>query len=773
MIGQTVSHYKIVEKLGEGGMGVVYRAEDIKLKRTVALKFLPPELTRDLEAKDRFIQEAQAASALQHNNICTIHDIDETDDGPEGAGRLFIVMDCYEGEPLKSRIARGPLRIEDAVDIAVQVGSGLSKAYEKGIVHRDIKPANIFITTDGTVKILDFGLAKLAGGQTRLTKAGSTVGTAAYMSPEQAGGEEVDARTDIWSLGVVMYEMLTGRLPFESGYEQALIYSILNEQPRPMTSQRRNVPFDLERIVMRAMAKRPEDRHRRVDEVLADLLAVRENLKTASFERGMKRSIAPRKRRKLWFSIVAVVIIVVVAVLFFPRSETEVIDSIAVLPLQNLSGDPGQEYFSDGMTETLITELQKIKSLRVISRTSVMRYKKAEKLLPEIAKELNVKGVIEGAVLRSGDRVRVNVQLIQASPEKHLWANMFDRDMQDILVLQSEVARAIVQEIKVAVTPAEQIRMVSTYRVNPEAHEAYLKGLYFRALQSRGDVEKALSYFRQAVEKDPQYANAWAGLSDAYLMMDLRQSPPRYRTQSLSAAHKSLELESTLAEGHVALGLVRECYDWNWMAAEQSIRRAVELNPNSWYAHSEYGILLQRTGRAKEALSALRKGVDLNPAYWGAYLRLALAYIATGDHRLAIESLQKASELTTESNAWIAYALGWESLREGSYDKARQLFKKADPYFEIFVDAAQGNRQKALRNILRLEKAALDPAWKSYLLATAYASLGSNEKAISQLENLYAANPMWLIDIKVDPFLKVLHSHARFVVLLKKIGLDQ
>ncbi|MBI4547041.1 MAG: protein kinase [Ignavibacteriae bacterium] len=767
MIGQTISHYKILEKLGEGGMGVVYKAQDTKLDRLVALKFLPQHLLYDPTAKARFIQEAKGASAINHPNITTVYEIDEVE------GKSFIAMEFIEGKSLKEFIEKKELPIDKIINIALQICEGLNKAHEKGIVHRDIKPANVFVMTDGTVKILDFGLAKLAGGQTRLTRAGSTLGTAAYMSPEQARGEEVDARTDIWSLGVVMYEMITGQLPFKSEYEQALIYSILNEEPKPMASVRSGVPLDLEQIVQRSMAKKPGDRYRAVDDMSADLRILWESFKMTSAKLRAIKAVAPKTRRKVWYGIAALLLIVAVVVFFFPKSQPQVMDSIAVLPLQNLSGDPNQEYFSDGMTEALITELQKIKSLRVISRTSVMRYKKAEKLLPEIAKELDVKGVIEGAVLRSGDKVRVNVQLIQASPEKHLWASTFDTDMQDILALQSEVARAIVQEIKVAVTPEEQMKMVSTYKVNPEAHEAYLKGLYFRSLQTREDIEKALSHFQQAVEKDPQYASAWAGLSDAYLMMDLRQSPPKYRTQSLSAAEKTLQLDPTLAEGHVALGLIRECYDWNWTAAEQSFKRAVELNPNNWFAHSEYGILLQRTGRAGAALPELKRSVDLNPVYWGAYYRLALAYVAIGDHRLAIEQLQKASELAVESNLWIASSLGWEYLQEGSYDRARELFKKADPYLEIFADAAQGNTQQALTNILRLEKASIDPAQKSFRLATAYAYLGKDEKAISQLESLYAFNPMVFIDIKVDPYLKTLHSHPRFVSLLKKIGLEK
>ncbi len=380
MIGQTISHYKILGKLGAGGMGVVYKAQDTKLKRTVALKFLPPELTRDPEAKERFIHEAQAASALDHNNICTIYEVAETDEG-----QLFIAMACYEGETLKKRIDRGPLTIQDALDIGLQVAQGLQKAHEKGIVHRDIKPANILITTDGVAKIVDFGLAKLAG-QTKLTKAGSTLGTEAYMSPEQARGETVDHRTDIWSLGVMMYEMVTGQLPFKSEYHEALAYSILNEQPSPVTGLRTGVPMELERIISKCIEKKAVDRYQHADELLVDLKSLKRRVETGEVERGtVVAKPLVRRRLAVYGGIAIIVVAAIIGIVYFLLPTRGVLDSIAVLPLDNLSGDPTQEYFSDGMTDELITELQKIKSLRIISRTSVKQYKGTKKTLPEIA----------------------------------------------------------------------------------------------------------------------------------------------------------------------------------------------------------------------------------------------------------------------------------------------------------------------------------------------------------------------------------------------------
>jgi serine/threonine protein kinase len=470
MIGQTISHYRILEEIGGGGMGVVYKAEDTKLKRIVALKFLPPELTRDKEAKTRFIHEAQAASALQHNNICSIHEIDETPDG-----RLFISMDCYEGETLKDKIANGPLPLEEAMDIAFQVAAGLSEAHAAGMVHRDIKPANTIVTDKGDVKILDFGLAKLAG-QTKVTKTGMTVGTVAYMSPEQAKGDETDSRSDIWSLGVMLYEMLADRLPFRGEVEPAMLYSIMNEDPEPVTTIRGDVPIGVEDIIEKALAKERANRYETMDALLSDLATQRDQITLGIKERRFRAMRSLKRRKRLAVGTVVVAVLVAAAVLvqvFHTRSMA--IDSVAVLPFANLSGDEEQEYFSDGMTVALIKELGQIRALTVISRTSVMQFNKTDKPLPEIARELNVDAVVEASVLRSGDQVRITAQLIRANPERQMWAESYERDARDVLSLQSEVARAIAGEIQVTLTRHEQERLASVRPIDPEAYELYLR----------------------------------------------------------------------------------------------------------------------------------------------------------------------------------------------------------------------------------------------------------------------------------------------------------
>jgi len=484
MSDQILTHYKILAKLGQGGMGEVYLAEDTKLRRKVALKLLPSHFAADPDARARFEQEARAAAALNHPNICTIYEIGEAED------KFFIAMEYIEGEELKKKVISDQLSVNSVIDIAAQIVEGLKAAHAKGITHRDIKSSNIMVTESGQVKIMDFGLAKM-GGEVHLTKAGMTLGTAAYMSPEQARGEVVDHRTDIWSLGVVLYEMLTGQLPFRGEYEAAMMYSILNEDPQPLTALRTGVPMELERIVNKALAKKAEERYQHIDEVLADLRLIQKDFSAGASKRRLTEVKSFKKKRFYLYGGVATVLAVLIGItLFRGAHETHAIhDSIAVLPLASLSGDPEQEYFTDGMTGALITDLAKISALKVISRTSVMQYKGAKKPLPEIARELQVDVILEGSVLRSGDRVRVTAQLIEAATDRHLWAKSYDHDLRDILTLQSEVAQAVVNEIKIKLTPREQARLTKTRVVNLGCNYAF-KGMYAEAIAAS---DKAIS----------------------------------------------------------------------------------------------------------------------------------------------------------------------------------------------------------------------------------------------------------------------------------------
>jgi serine/threonine protein kinase/cytochrome c-type biogenesis protein CcmH/NrfG len=767
--------YKIIEELGRGGMGIVYKAEDTKLKRRIALKFLPPELTRDPDARERFIQEAQAASALDHPNICTIHEIEDTE-----AGQMYIAMACYEGESLKEKIARGPLEVEEATDIAIQIAQGLAKAHQKDIVHRDIKPANIMMTDEGVAKILDFGLAKLAG-QVRLTRAGTTMGTVAYMSPEQARGDAVDHRTDIWSLGVVLYEMLTGELPFKGEYEQALIHSILNDRPQSVTTVQEDLPPELDRIVGKAMAKDAAERYQYARDLEADLKSLRKRMET---ERVEKKPTGPLSlKRKLLYA--AGGLLVLLAILFLVKitvfkEQQKPIDSIAVLPFQNLSADPEQEYFSDGMTDALIAELSKIKALRVISRTSVMRYKKAEKPLPQIAKELNVTAIIEGSVQRAQDEVRITAQLIRAAPEKHLWANSFIKDFKNILALQSEVAQAIAKEINITMTAEERQQLAGSRPVDPEAHEAYLKGRFFINKFTEADIRKGIAYFEQAIAKDPSFASAYTGLAEGYdNLYSIGLMPAKEAFSKIKAlALKALSIDKSLAEAYVFIGDA-EFYDWKWKPAEENFKRAIELDPNYVTGHFYYAFYFLMMKRYDEALAEVQRALELDPLSTGANYVLISTLWDTQQYDRALA--QAKEMLNIDPNPSYGYfQLGQCYLAKKMYAEAIAHYRKAIELGDLISLAPLATAYVLSGNVMKAREILDDPRTKklpSALLATIYASLGEKERGLELLEKAYEEREMALLVINASPkgFLPAqdsLLADPRFQALMKKIGLE-
>jgi serine/threonine protein kinase len=756
-------------------MGIVYKAEDTKLKRSIAFKFLPPELTRDPDARERFIQEAQAASALDHPNICTIHEIEDTE-----AGQMYIAMAYYEGESLKEKIARGPLKLEEANDIAIQIAQGLAKAHQKDIVHRDIKPANIMITDEGVAKILDFGLAKLAG-QVRLTRTGTTMGTAAYMSPEQARGESVDHRTDIWSLGVVLYEMLSGELPFKGEYEQALIHSILNDQPQRVTTVQKDLPPELDRIIGKAIAKDARERYQHAHDLESDLKSLRKRIETEKEEKKPAKPLS--LGRKLLYaagSLVVLLAIFFLAKITIFKEKQKPIDSIAVLPFQNLSADPEQEYFSDGMTDALITELSKIKALRVISRTSVMRYKKAEKPLPQIAKELNVTAIIEGSVQRAQDEVRITAQLIQATPEKHVWANSFIKNFKNILSLQSEVAQAIAKEINITMTTEERQRLASSRPVDPEAHEAYLKGRFFINKWTEDDIRKGIAYFEQAIAKDPSFALAYTGLAEGYDTlassgcMPKKEAFPKIKALAL----KALSIDNSLAEAYSLIGDA-EFTDWNWKAAEENFKRAIELDPNYVSGHAYYAWYLLLMKRYDEALREGQRALDLDPLSTTANYVLTDIFMFRQQYDRAVS--QAKEFLSIEPNFTDAYVFfGRSYLEKKMFSEAIANYKKAIELgvFSSLVNLAQAYVLSG--NVMKAREILADPRIKnlpSSALARIYASLGERDRALELLEKAYEEREFLLLMINAAPrdFLPACESllaDPRFKALMKKIGLE-
>ena len=751
MIGKTISHYRILEKLGEGGMGVVYKAEDTKLGRPVALKFLLSQLTQDAEAKERFINEARAASALDHSSICTIYEIGRADDD-----QLFIAMAFCEGESLKAKIANGPLDVKETVGIAVRVADGLARAHGKGIFHRDIKPANIMITRDGDVKIVDFGLAVLAG-QARLTRTGTTSGTAAYMSPEQVRGEALDNRTDIWSLGVVLYEMLTGQLPFRGEYEPALTYSILNDKPKPMSSLRHGVPRELERVVKKALGKSQSERYQNVTDLLADLerLAERQSRGTRPGSVARQTRISQTTQRK---------------------------KSIAVLPFRSLSDSKEDEYFSDGTTEDIITQLSKISELRVVSRTSIMRYKNTEKSIPEIGRELGVGTILEGSVRRAGERVRIVAQLLDVQADEHIWAETYDREMKDVFAIQSDVAEKIAAALKAKLSPTEIERIEKKPTESAEAYSLYLKGRFYWNKRRADDLRTAIEYFNQAIEIDPRYAPAYVGLASGYLALpDYAGLPVKeFVPKAEAAARKALELDPTLGEAHAVLGVARQ-HEWDWAGAEIEYRRAIELNPSFPSVHHWYSQMLLFCGRSVEAEAEIRLAQELDP------LSLIIGSLASGkpyyarQYDKAIEQFKKTLELDPNF-AQAHLALGWAYLQQSQFEKGIAEFEKvraiagSSPYGLGGLGnayARAGRKSGAAQVLDELLRFSGEGYSVSYDIALVYLGLGDKNQALEWLESAYGERSTFLEEITMDPVWDGLRSDPRFVALMKKVGLEQ
>jgi serine/threonine protein kinase/Tfp pilus assembly protein PilF len=638
MVGKTISHYKILEKLGEGGMGIVYKAQDLKLDRFVALKFLPSHLTTSEEEKQRFIHEAKAASALDHNNICAIHEIDEIEDG-----QLFISMAYYEGETLDKRIKEKPLPIEEAIDIAIQIAQGLAKAHEKEIVHRDVKPANIMLTKEGVVKVLDFGLAKLSK-QTKLTKEGTTLGTITYMSPEQARGEAVDQRTDIWSLGVMIYEMFTGQLPFRGEYDQAVVYLILNEEPEPISGMDK----EGERIINKALAKILQERYQQVEDILKDLKSLKKKTKSELLQK---------------------------------QSMKESVPSIAVLPLVNMSADPEQEYFCDGMAEEIINALTHIKDLHVVARTSAFSFRGKEIDIREIGRKLNVETLLEGSVRRAGNRLRITAQLINVTDGYHLWSERFDREMKDVFAIQDEISLAIVEKLKVQLLGEEKAQIVKRHTEDPEAYNLYLKGLYFLCKWSEEGTQKGLEYFQQAIEADPNFALAYLGIADIYTTIGLLSlSPPQEIFQKAKdMLKKSLEIDNTLYDAHGTSAGIAFWRDWNWKEAENEFKKALGHNPGHARTHGGYAWYLAVMERFDEAFKEIKMAQELDPLLPLYYAWATAIYTYAGRFEESIEQFRRAIDL--DPNMGLAYFhVGINYLIQKKYREAIVSFQKAIEY---------------------------------------------------------------------------------------------
>jgi serine/threonine protein kinase/tetratricopeptide (TPR) repeat protein len=680
LIGETLSHYRIIEKLGGGGMGVVYKAEDTRLGRYVALKFLPAGAPSDSSAMERFKREARAASALNHPHICTVHDIGERD------RRQFIVMELLEGKTLKYHIAGRAVETGEIARLGVQIAEALEAAHAKGIVHRDIKPANIFVTARDRVKVLDFGLAKLlqpSSADTTMEDSLQTrgpVGTLPYMAPEQVLGRAVDERADIYGLGMVLYEMAAGRRPFREDLASHLTDDILHKAPEGPGKFRPGIKARLDEIVLKCLEKDPSKRYRSAQEVCAAL----EEFATATASGGL----APARDRRVSRALAALVVagVLITGAIFVAAkgrwrtwlgkgSTSPRIESLAVLPLANLTGDTQQDFFVDGMTDELTTDLAQIAALRVTSRTSAIQAKESKRSLPDLARVLSVDAVVEGSVARTGDRVRVTAQLIEAKTDRHLWAKSYERDSHDMMALQDELASDIAREIRVTITPAEQERLVATHSADPVAYGDYLRGRYFWNRRTEDDLHKAKDYFEQAIAKDPSYAPPYSGLADTYFYLGYAWGhlPPKEALPlSQAAAKKAIELDENGAEGHASLGMTRMAYDWDFRTAEDELKRAITLNPSYAHAHHIYSILLGILNRNDEALAEIRKAVDADPLSVPVRNILASRLVVSGRCEEAIAEDKKTIELNPT-----AVHVGYVHDRQAECYKQKGMDKEA------------------------------------------------------------------------------------------------
>jgi len=788
LVGQMLGHYRVIDKAGTGGMGEVYRARDEHLDREVAIKVLPPGTLSDESSRKRFHKEALVLSRLNHPNIATVHDFDTQ------AGVDFLVMEYIPGITMSAKVAGRPLPEKEVVNLGIQLAEGLSAAHEHGVVHRDLKPGNLRLTDDRRLKILDFGLAKLrllatpSATTESLTETQTMAGTLPYMAPEQLLGGEIDARTDIHAAGSVLYEMATGKNPFAEVERSQLIGAILHRPPQPLTSRNPKMSPELERIIWKCLEKEPENRYQSAKELSIDL---RRLSAPWSMEAAILARPRPIWRRRPTIAVFGAIVLALIFGLIFggrrarmPATPTPTkIQSLAVLPFENLSRDPDQEYFNEGMAEALITSLSQISALRVISRTSSMRYKGTKKSLPEIARELYLDAVLVGSVQRSGRRVRITAQLIHAPTDTDLWAGSYDREMQDVLELESSVARAIADEIQVKLTPQEKAHLIGARQVNPEAYEAYLRGRYEWNKRTAKGLRRGADFFQQALAKDPGYAGAYAGLADSYFSLAYSADVLRPREgvpKAKAAALKALEIDESLAEAHATLGAIKLFYEWDWMGAEQELKRAIALNPGYATAHHWYGLCLGWIGRVPEARAELQRAHQLDPLSSIISTNLAWTSSLTHDYDRAIEQLSQTLEV--DPKFWLAYwDLGGYKLALGRYAEAVSDLQKAVQFSRGSTGAlgvlgyaygVTGDRAKAQQVLQKLKKMAQSRYVSPADLAIVEFGLGNKDQGFARLEEAYQDHSGFLVTLRTEPLLDPWRSDPRFVDLLRRVKLS-